>query len=77
MTDTATQGGFIGDPAQAYAPPAGGGCCGGPAPAATSDAAGGCCGTAPSQTSGSCCTPAATAPVATQNVVESGAGCCG
>lgn len=75
MSDTATQGGFVGDPAQAYAPPAAGGCCGGPAPAGTSaapEASGGCCGTVPAETSGGCCTPAAR-----QDAIDSGAGCCG
>lgn len=73
---TTTAGGFIGDPAEAFTPPAMGGCCGSsPAPATGPEAAaaGPCCGTvAEAAASGGCCgeTPRAQA-------VASGAGCCG
>lgn len=70
MGDTTTRGGFVGDPARAYAPPAAGGCCG--APAEGTGAAGDCCGTARGETSGGCCTPAAR-----QEAIDAGAGCCG
>lgn len=45
QTTEAKAGGFVGDPAEAFAPPAAGGCCGS-APTATSETgtAGGCCG---------------------------------
>ena len=78
-TETAT-GGFIADPAEAYAPAAAGGCCG-TAPAATATTTGSvatpaadtCCGTAEAaQAAGTCCAPAAKA-----ESVASGAGCCG
>lgn len=76
-TNETTVGGFTGDPAEAFTPPAAGGCCES-APAATSTveaapAASTCCGTAEAaQTAGACCDP-----VAKTEAVASGAGCCG
>ncbi len=79
-TETTTQGstgGFAGDPAEAFAPPASaGGCCGSPATTTASTgelAASTCCGTeAEAQESGGCCGEAAKA-----QAVASGARCCG
>jgi hypothetical protein len=75
--NTTSTGGFIGDPAEAFTPPAATGCCGGPtavvdastaAPAAST-----CCGTAEAaDAAGSCCEPAAKT-----DAVAAGAGCCG
>jgi hypothetical protein len=43
MSTETTRGGFVGDPDEAFAPPAAGGCCG----TAPADSGGtGCCGTA-------------------------------
>jgi hypothetical protein len=74
-TETTTTGGFNGDPAEAFNPPAASGCCGGTptgteaATAATST----CCGTAAAaQETNSCCAPEAKA-----EAVATGAGCCG
>jgi hypothetical protein len=71
-------GGFAVDPAEAFAPTAGGGCCG--APAANTHvlqqaeaAPSPCCGTgAQASAEGSCCGASAKA-----EAVASGAGCCG
>jgi len=75
-TNETTIGGFIGDPAEAFNPPAAGGCCGS-APATTAassaPAVSTCCGTAETaQSAGACCDP-----VAKTEAVASGAGCCG
>ena len=72
---THTAGGFAGDTAEAFTPPAAGACCGAPAPATTSDsqAASTCCGTAAeAKAENSCCGAAAK-----EHAVASGAGCCG
>ena len=76
-TDTtpSVAGGFIGDPADAFAPVAVGGCCG--SPAATSGrvdtSAGTCCGSvAEAAASGGCC-----GETAKSEAIASGAGCCG
>ncbi|UUV29997.1 hypothetical protein NQK81_35340 [Amycolatopsis roodepoortensis] len=69
-----TAGGFTGDPAEAFTPPASSGCCGTtPAtPTASTTATSTCCGTTEAATAtGSCCDPAAKA-----DAVASGAGCC-
>jgi len=63
QTSTTNQpvGGFLGDPAEAFAAPAGGGCCGSPVSATTRTiqpgvVAGPCCGTAQeAMAEGSCC----------------------
>lgn len=73
---TTTGGGFLGDPTEAFTPPATVGCCGG-SPAATADSAtasgGSCCGTAVEAAgSGGCCGGTAEAQAGT-----SAAGCCG
>lgn len=61
-----TTGGFAGDPAEAFTPPATSGCCGS-TPAST------CCGTTEAAAeAGSCCAPAAKA-----EAVAQGSGCCG
>ena len=78
-TTATTSGGFLGDPAEAFAAPAGGGCRGSPASATTgataapAAVAGPCCGTAEeAKDENSCCgTEAKTEAVAT------GTGCCG
>lgn len=68
-------GGYSVDPAEAFAPVAGGGCCG--APAANTQVPGQaeaapCCGTsAQASAEGSCCGASAKA-----EAVASGAGCC-
>jgi hypothetical protein len=63
-----TIGGFAGDPAEAFAPPASSGCCGSAPATATT-----CCGSAEAATvAGACCDPAAKA-----DAVADGAGCCG
>ncbi|MDQ3786040.1 MAG: hypothetical protein M3422_02200 [Actinomycetota bacterium] len=69
-TDT-RPGGFVGDPAEAFTPPAASGCCGG-TPATDSASSSGCCGSAEATAAGQCCTPAAR-----QEAVDAGAGCCG
>lgn len=75
MGTETTTGGFVGDPAEAFTPPAAGGCCGS-APAttiATATVASPCCGTAEgAATANACCDPAAKT-----EAVASGAGCCG
>lgn len=63
-TDT-RPGGFVGDPVEAFTPPAASGCCGGTAVANTNSS------TAPAS-SGGCCTPAVH-----QEVVTADTGCCG
>lgn len=68
-------GGFAGDPAEAFDPPAVESCCG--SPATGTGSAGGqaevCCGTAAeARASGGCCGEAAKA-----EAVASGTGCCG
>lgn len=74
MTTSTQPGGFIGDPTEAFTPPAASGCCGGApadsATAATSPA--GCCGSTEATAAGQCCTPAAR-----DEAIVSGAGCCG
>jgi hypothetical protein len=69
-TTTSPAGGFLGDPSEAFSPPAAGGCCGSSsAPAAEFEAtAGSCCGMA-GEASGGCCGGTATAEVGTP-------GCC-
>jgi hypothetical protein len=73
---TTTVGGFAGDPAEAFTPPAIGSCCGSsPAPAADPEtvAAASCCGpVAEAAASGGCCGETVRA-----QAVASGAGCCG
>jgi hypothetical protein len=65
-----TVGGFAGDPAEAFTPPASGGCCGSAPATATATT---CCGTTGAATAaGTCCDPAAKA-----DAVADGAGCCG
>jgi hypothetical protein len=75
MTTQQTQtGGFLGDPAQAFTPPAADGCCGSTptSSAADSTATATCCGTTEAATAaGSCC-----APEAKTEAVATGAGCC-
>ncbi|MFI9596667.1 hypothetical protein [Nonomuraea sp. NPDC052265] len=63
MTTNQTGGGFIGDLAEALAPPAAGDCCGSTA-AAQQDAQAGCCGQAP-------------APATTPAAEAASTGCCG
>jgi len=72
-TDT-RPGGFIGDLAEAYSPPAASGCCGGASIPTTDTPASssGCCGSAEATAAGQCCTPAAR-----EEAIDSGAGCCG
>lgn len=79
MSDTQTQGGFAGNPADALTVTGTGGCCGNPAqvtlslPEPAETAAAPCCGTAPEAAAeGSCCGGAAKA-----DAVASGQGCCG
>lgn len=69
MSATTAPGGFVGDPAEAFTPPAASGCCGGPSGTA---GAGGCCGSAEATAAGQCCTPEAR-----REAVDAGAGCCG
>lgn len=72
-TDT-HPGGFIGDPADAFTPPATSGCCGGAFTPATDNApsgATGCCGSAEATAAGQCCTPATR-----DEAVNAGTGCC-
>ena len=72
-----TSGGFAGDPAEAFDPPAVSGCCG-TAPTTTASGsvpatASTCCGTAAeAQESGGCCGSAAK-----EAAIAAGAGCCG
>jgi len=72
----ATRGGFAGDPAEAFTPPAANGCCGSPASTTASSGAPAtstCCGTLAAATAaGTCCDP-----VAKTEAVAAGAGCCG
>lgn len=71
MSTETTTGGFIGDPAEAFHPPATSGCCG--APAVTNAEAAPCCGSAEAASAAdACCAPAAKA-----EAVDAGAGCCG
>jgi hypothetical protein len=71
-TAAETTGGFVGDPAEAFRPPAAGGCCGSGS-VEQSGSAGACCGnTDAAQAAGACCTPEAKA-----QAVADGAGCCG
>ncbi|HEU5469480.1 MAG TPA: hypothetical protein VFV67_02415 [Actinophytocola sp.] len=76
MSTEARTGGFVGDPAETFTPPAASGCCGStPAPStARGDVAvSTCCGSAESAaTAGVCCDPAAKA-----EAIDAGAGCCG
>lgn len=75
-TTTTIEGGFLGDPAEAFTPLAMGGCCGSsPTAAAEPEAAksGQCCGTiAEAAASGGCCGEAPS-----MQAVASGTGCCG
>lgn len=77
MSTNTRPGGFIGDPAEAFTPPAASGCCG-TAPIATTDSStagassDGCCGSAEATAAGQCCTPAAR-----QEAIDADAGCCG
>ncbi len=73
-----TSGGFAGDPAEAFTPPAAGGCCG-TAPAAVAsttvevDATGGCCGSPVTSGADGCCAePVAAAPT----IAAASARCC-
>jgi len=72
-TDT-QPGGFVGDPTEAFNPPATSGCCGGAftpateAPVSTNS----CCETPEATAVGQCCTPAAR-----EQAIDAGAGCCG
>lgn len=90
LTTFAAPGGFTGDPAEAFTPPAAGGCCGStPAttdagtPAATDSGAAGQPG--PAAPASTCCGSAEAAqsagaccdPVAKTEAVAAGAGCCG
>lgn len=73
MTDQATQGGFAGDLAEAFTPPAAGSCCGS-APAAEGAGAASqsaCCG-APQVETTACCGSSAQS-----EATGSSAGCCG
>lgn len=73
MSTSTRPGGFVGDPAEAFTPPAAGGCCGAAVTSADSTAGSGeCCGSAEATAAGQCCTPAAR-----QEAVDAGAGCCG
>lgn len=69
-TDTTTTGGFVGDPTQAFTPPAASGCCGS-TPTAASDAD-------PAEASG-CCGMPATAPAesGSDSADVKATGCCG
>ena len=71
MTTSTQPGGFLGDPAEAFTPPAASGCCGS-APTDSAADSGGCCGSAEATAAGQCCTPAAR-----QEAVDAGTGCCG
>ncbi|MET0134675.1 MAG: hypothetical protein ABW215_13915 [Kibdelosporangium sp.] len=67
-----TSGGFIGDPAEAFTPPAAGGCCGS-APATEVKQVSTCCGTAaPTVERAAVAVPAAKAEPAAGS-----SGCCG
>ncbi len=69
------QGGFLGDPAEAFNPPSSNGCCGSPVRVRGPEAAGAstCCGTAAeAKAESSCCGSAAK-----EQAVSAGAGCCG
>jgi hypothetical protein len=74
-TDT-HPGGFIGDPAEAFNPPATSGCCGSTVTHAADSTAtastSGCCGSAEATAAGQCCTTAAR-----EEAIDAGAGCCG
>lgn len=75
MTTNTTTGGFVGDPSEAFTPPATTGCCGGVVtPAADNAASGptGCCGSAEATAAGQCCTQ-----TAREEAIQAGAGCCG
>ena len=78
MSETTTQGGFVGDPGAALSVGGTGGCCGNPPRATLSlpEPAGSattCCGTvAEAQAEDSCCGSAAKA-----ESTASGTGCCG
>ncbi len=64
MSTHTRPGGFVGDPAEAFTPPAASGCCGGPSTSAdTTAGSGGCCGS--------------TAEATPREAVDAGAGCCG
>jgi hypothetical protein len=75
MSTETTTGGFVGDPAEAFTPPAASGCCGS-IPTTTSGAvpaANTCCGSAEdAAAAGACCDP-----VAKAEAIGAGAGCCG
>ncbi|MGW3353399.1 hypothetical protein ACWDA3_59800 [Nonomuraea rubra] len=79
-----TSGGFTGDLAEAFTPPATGGCCGAPATGATGvseadQAATSCCGSpaAAEQAAQSGCCGQAPAQAAPQAGVQGASGCCG
>ncbi|MFI7464935.1 hypothetical protein [Nonomuraea sp. NPDC049646] len=85
MTTNQTSGGFIGDLAEAFAPPAAGGCCGAPAAVSPASdtarqaevAATACCGsTAAAQQAAQagCC---GQAPAAAPAAEAASTGCCG
>ncbi|GAA1761852.1 hypothetical protein [Nonomuraea bangladeshensis] len=87
MTTNQTSGGFIGDLAEAFAPPAAGGCCGAPAsPSPASDTAQqadavatACCGStsAAQQAAQAGCCGQAPAPAVTPAAEAASTGCCG
>lgn len=73
MSTSTQPGGFTGDPAEAFSPPAASGCCGGTF-TSTDDTAGtgGCCGSTEAAAAGQC-----RAPAARQEAVDANTGCCG
>ncbi|MFC0623345.1 hypothetical protein [Kribbella deserti] len=74
---TTSTGGFAGDPAAAFTPPAAGSCCGStPSSQAGSEApqASGCCGTDTAVAASSCC---GEAPVGQAVEPAAAGGCCG
>ncbi|HEU4948812.1 MAG TPA: hypothetical protein VFT31_16820 [Kribbella sp.] len=78
-TETTTNspvGGFAGDPAETFTPPAAGNCCGSaPIGQANAEAASGCCGTDTAVAAGSCC---GSTPVSEATAEPAaGGGCCG
>ncbi|QYC41869.1 hypothetical protein Nocox_21315 [Nonomuraea coxensis DSM 45129] len=91
MTNSAANGGFLGDLEEAFTPPAAGGCCGTPSTSTgePSDVAGqatrttaeatACCGSpaAAEEAAQSGCCGQAPAPAGPQAGVTSAAGCCG
>ncbi len=67
-------GGFAGNPAESYAPPAAGSCCGTTSAGESIEAAaGGCCGSDTAGAASSCCGSSGV----TDEAVTTGGGCCG